>query len=98
MEFRRDAREGQTQIVKHQPRQEDATERCGGPSHRFDARCFVFGFRERRYARYADHAALVFRRALAAEKAFAGWTLDRRFAQGVIEATLVEKGHLRRRS
>jgi hypothetical protein len=50
------------------------------------------------HATDADHAALMFGDAFAAEEAFTGRTLDRGFAQGMIQTALIEEIHGFRRS
>jgi hypothetical protein len=50
------------------------------------------------HATDADHAALVFGDAFAAEEAFTGGALDGGFAQGMIQTALVDEVHDFRRS
>jgi hypothetical protein len=96
VEFGRDARQRQTQIIKQQPREQDASSSHHRPTQ-FETRARL-GRDSPRHATDAHHAPLMLRHALAAEKSLTGRTLDGCFPQSVIGTALVNDIHRRRRS
>jgi len=98
VKLRRHPRQGQTQIIKDQPRDQKAGDCGNGPAGFRCSRGLASIVRERVYTRHTDHTAFVLGDAFPAEKEFAGRTLRYGFTQVVMEATLVEENHCFRRS